>query len=682
MTLAKRVWRHPGSRAAAWLTLSSLLALTYGPQPVSAQEIEARSALILDFQDPAGGGLLGRAATSALYLAMTAKGYNVRSRFEVEEAVLRLGLREPFEPDEIRKLYRELDADMIVAGRVLRVEDQPGPPAWVHVDLQIEVYDGETGDLVNGSISEGFETAAGGGRALLEELRNQAMERAVAAGLDQIERRTQITAAVNNFQARTNEVLLNRGGIYGVRVGMLFDVFRPKADPADPARAIKVKVGRVRVTDVSTDEATGEVLQSTEGIRAGDELREVFVLPAWSPPQLDAAGQVTRPSRVERGGSPTGAIMGVLGAIGGLAAIALLLSMNENTNRDSPVVNAATGAYLRQSQPGVFPSIVVEWGDRDFSPPRNFIGGYLVYRGQAPAFAAVEADAIGAVTGTTPRTFSDDPLWVEINTVMPVQYLRREGEDVEDIRTELDMTIIHQSPQPGQTYFYKVRRVGPAGVLIPPDLIISEGGSSGFGRSRARAARARGVARGTILRTGSTIVRAEVRVPPAARRQVQNIPPGPDFDPTLNPQSDNDIDPDDDIGLSDASVGIGPVTYIVPPELLAPANANQAQRVDDINFQWQNQFGATEYVLQISESVSFGALTFQSQPIQTTAPTQQSFRYDSTKAGFVTLAPNTTYFWRVGARTTLNNQRAPEPNGYVFSPVFTFSTADQPPAAP
>ncbi|NUQ00935.1 MAG: DNA cytosine methyltransferase [Armatimonadetes bacterium] len=121
---------------------------------------------------------------------------------------------------------------------------------------------------------------------------------------------------------------------------------------------------------------------------------------------------------------------------------------------------------------------------------------------------------------------------------------------------------------------------------------------------------------------------------------------------------------------------------IVPPDLRAPSDNNQAQRVNDVTFEFQGVLGATEYVVQISRNVNFSPLVFQSASIQTTASTVLSFRYNNAQAGFSSLASNTTYFWRVGARSTFRNQPAPRPDGYVFSRVFTFTTADQPPAAP
>ncbi|MBI2298645.1 MAG: fibronectin type III domain-containing protein, partial [Armatimonadetes bacterium] len=367
-------------------------------------------------------------------------------------------------------------------------------------------------------------------------------------------------------------------------------------------------------------------------------------------------------------------------------------------------VNPNTGAYLQQATPGTNPSVVVEWGDRDFSPPRNFIGGYIVYRAQSQNFAAVVSEAIGAVPGSGQRNFSDDPNWAEINTTIPVRFTQQEGTETIDVREDIDVTIVHQSVQPGQTYFYKVRRLGPASVIIPPTLIDTSGtnsgggggggfggGGGGFGGGggggfgfRSRQAGLPKLKRGEMLLQtgGNIIVRRHPRVIIGRHRQVSTIPPGPQYDPTLDPTVDNEIDTSEDIALSNASGAVGPVTYIVPPDPRAPSDNNQAQRVDDIAFQWQGQFGATDYVIQISRNVNFTPLVFESSPISNTSAALMNFRYNNTVSGFVELSPNTTYFWRVGARSTQGNQAAPRPFGYVFSRVSTFSTADQPPVAP
>lgn len=693
MTLATRTLRHPGTRPLAWLLLSAMVTLLWGgcPRRAEAQEQEARTAVVLDFGDQTNNALLGRAAAAALALALTEQLTIVRSRAEVVEAVTRLGVRAPYEPDEVRGLASELDAKEVYSGQVLKLEEGDGNPPWTKVLLQVEVYDGATGDLINGAIAEGYEQGTGVGREDRDNLRAQAVERAASSALTAIANRSLVRGAVLQFNPAGRRVLLNVGSRHGVKEGMLFDIFRPAVRPDAPSETVLNKVGRVRVVSVSADDSEANIVNADQGIQSNDILREVFVLPSA---EVRADGTVIGTTQVKRGGGGgVGKMLApILGGVAGVGLLLLLLSMNENTNTDSPRVDTAGGAFLRQSTPGANPSVIVNWGDRDFSPPPNFIGGYVVYRGQSDSFAAVESEAIGVTPGAAQRNFADDPSWALVQTTVPVRFTVQNGDQVDEVTEELAMEIVHTSPQPGQTYFYKVRRIGPPSVITPPTLIDTSGSGTGgggglgsFGRSRAAAerTRARAIAEGRLI-TGNGAIR--ITRAPGSRvvhhRQVTAIPPDPGYDTTLDPRDDNDLDLDADIGLSNATPAVGPVTYLVPPDLRAPSDNNQAQRVDDIAFEWQGVLGATEYVLQLATNINFSPVVFQSQTIQTTSSSVLSFNYNSSQAGFVTLNPNTTYFWRVGTRSTFRSQPAPQPDGYVFSRVFTFGTADQPPAAP
>lgn len=726
MTLAKRILRHPATRPVSWLVLTTMLTLTYGvvPPPAGAQVQEARSVAVLEFTNEADARqLLASAARAALELAMTEAGYDVTPRQQVVDSVQLLGLRPPYEPDEIRALADDLDAREVATGRVLRVEQLPGARPTVQVVLQVEIYDGGTGNLINGALVAADETATGTSGAELDQARVEAVSRAITKALREVVNTKLIAGAVLLPDPRdvppTAET--NLGSEDGVVPGMEFDVMRTIVDPLDPARTRRIVIGRVRVNSVDAESARVSLVSGDQGLKTGDFLREVFRLPTLSTvPAIGMGPRTETVSRARGAGASTGLMTGILGTVAGIGILALLLSMQENTNRDGPRVGGAGNAFLRQSVPGDLPAIEINWGDRDFTPPPNFIGGYLVYRSQSEAFAAVENEAVGVVPSADQRRWSDEPRYMNIDQDVQLRYTVQEGTDTETIETTVNVVINKPAPQPGQTYFYKVRRIGPPPVLIPPTLIETGGGGTGgtggggggfggggggfgfrgrdadtgdgatidMGRLRARQdAMRRGrqqwlreAARGRILRAGGNILSVRTRntTRTSRTRQTSNIPPGGNYDPDI----DTEIDLDEDVGLSNASSAAGPVTYIVPPELRTPADNNQAQQVDDINFEFVGQFGATQYVVQIATDPQFNNLVFQSAPVETTAATVTPFRYDLTQPGFATLSPNSRYFWRVGARSTFRNQRFPEPEGWVFSSVFTFITADQPPPAP
>ncbi|MBI2300529.1 MAG: hypothetical protein HYU66_16590, partial [Armatimonadetes bacterium] len=342
-------------RPLAWLTMLSLLALTFGaaPQRAVAQEQRARSVAILDFANDGGDAILGRAASAALHLKMTERQYNVRARSEVREAFVRLGLREPLEPDEVRRLFQDLDTELVVGGRVLKVEQGDSPRPWARVLLRVEVYDGASGDLTNGAIAEGYETGTGTSQTDREATLNDAVERAATKALETIEANTLIEGKVMLYSPVDDppKVVLNRGMKYGVQDGMLFDIFRVDLDPSDASRTRQFKVGRIKVTSVSSDEAEGVVLETNGGIRTNDILRQVFAFPAVDEvvPVRDTRGNVVQgPKQPKRGGG-AGLLGPLLGVVGGLAGLALLLTMNNNQNTSAPRVNPNTGAYLQQA---------------------------------------------------------------------------------------------------------------------------------------------------------------------------------------------------------------------------------------------------------------------------------------------------------------------------------------------
>ncbi len=527
MTLATRTLRHPGTRPLAWLLLGAMATLLWGgcPRRAEAQEQEARTAVVLDFGDQTNNALLGRAAAAALALSLTERLTIVRSRAEVVEAVTRLGVRAPYEPDEIRALAGELDAREVFTGQVLKVEEGDGTPPWTKILLQVEVYDGTTGDLINGALAEGFEQGTGVGREDRDNLRAQAVERAAASALTTIANRALVRGAVLQFNPAGRRVLLNVGSRHGVQRGMLFDIFRPAVRPDAPSETTLNKVGRVVVVSVSADDSEADIVTADQGIQSNDILREVFVLPEA---QVKADGTRIGTTQVKRGGGGgLGSMLApILGGVAGVGLLLLLLSMNENTNTDSPRVDQAGGAFLRQTTPGSNPSIIVNWGDRDFSPPPNFIGGYLVYRGQSDSFAAVESEAIGVTTGAAQRNFSDDPSWALVQTTVPVRFTVQTGDTVDEVTEELAMEIVHTSPQPGQTYFYKVRRIGPPSVITPPTLIDSSGGGTGGGGgglAGSTAAGRRRSGRGLATSAAGRLITGDGPFgPPSARRE-----PGP-----------------------------------------------------------------------------------------------------------------------------------------------------------
>jgi hypothetical protein len=417
MRVVKRLREHRLMGPLAWLVTSALFvgAVAIVPaRPARAADVQAQRAVVLDFASlDKSAPLAGAQATSALALRLTDRGVDVTSAADVQAELRSRGIKPPFDESDIITIQKDLDVKSIYSGAVVAVEERLGQVSTVRVVLRIEVYDGATGDMINGAYAEGFETLKGAGTAEREAGRATAIDRALAKSLNTIDARSLIGGAVLSYSPTTSLILINRGSRNGVTPGMEFDVFRVKVDPTNPNRSVTLKVGKVRATEVSSDEAYAAVVESTQGVSQYDTLREIFRLPAYSPGVVSVDSAQNHPPR---GGSASA--MGWLGPLGGILAggaiLAFLLSMHNNTVTSAPVASATAGAYLTQSSPGQLPSVQVNWGDKDFAPPPEYIGGYIVYRGISSSFGALDSDATGVTPGGTQRSFSDDPTWEQI----------------------------------------------------------------------------------------------------------------------------------------------------------------------------------------------------------------------------------------------------------------------------
>jgi hypothetical protein len=675
------------------LALAAMLccAAVGGPRAALAQggESEARTALVLDFaSNIAAAPMLGRDVSAAMGLLLTQRGYNVKPRRDVLDAMNRLGARAPWEADELRLLAKDQDVQLIFTGTVLTLDEDTTPGGLVKVNVRVEVFDGATGDMFNGAYGDGLEKVPGPSAVERDTGRAAAIDRALGKALQRINARVPITAAVLTYNPAGNFVLINRGLKQGVVKGMEFDVYRAKLDDADPLRTVSVKIGRVQCVNVSNDEAEAKVLEQTQGLNNRDQLREVFRLPGYT---VKGGRFEVKPPEDSPGRGGTGAfnklVAPVAAVAGGLGLLGLVYWMYTHSVKDAPSISASGGAYLRQTAPGMNPAIEVAWTDRGFAPPPNFIGGYLIYRGQSSAFSAVERDVIGGTAGSKQTTFADEPIWADQRLSIPVSFQQQNGTNMTTVNANVTVRVVHFPPTPGQSYYYKVRRLGPQRPTQPPELINRAAGTTAapgpvdpeaWRRSRAAAMRQQAslAGRGRALVSGGNLTVSIDGLGLAdPTRQVTSIPQPANWNQTLDPIQLNTVTLGQ-VGLSDATGAAGPITYMVPPDLLTPQSGNQSQAVNDIPFSFQGVLGASEYALQIGRDRQFVDKVFEGKLV-TTASTVLSYRYDESKPNYQSLAPNNTYFWRVGARVT--GQHVPMPDGWVFSQVFTFTTADQPP---
>jgi len=194
----------------------------------------------------------------------------------------------------------------------------------------------------------------------------------------------------------------------------------------------------------------------------------------------------------------------------------------------------------------------------------------------------------------------------------------------------VDIEYNHLALTPGATYYWRVRRV------TDPEFRAG---------------------------SGAPITAAQLRA-----KQVTLVTPTIDVDP---PES-----------LSEGSAPTNAVTYFSPPVLQSPDDGAQNQSTSSITFAWDATLGANEYLLQVFPEDDPDGLrnpVYQGPPQR--QPTAGTMRWTIE----ANLAPNTRFYWRVGARRSgeaepvvgLGNQ-----TGWLFSQIRSFKTAIAPPPPP
>ncbi len=322
--------------------------------------------------------------------------------------------------------------------------------------------------------------------------------------------------------------------------------------------------------------------------------------------------------------------------IAGVGALALLLGfamVGTNGNVESPPPNPIS--YLHQSAMGDVPVIRIEL------PTLDRAHGHLLFRGHTagfPADAPYLVELSAAPNGEENIKFMDDqPQAVpQQDRTITVNFRNEDGDpDTEDV----DVTWTHPPLTAGESYYHKIRRITkPA---FPPGTNPPMG------------------------QTGGTDNVAQ--------------------DPT------NSIDTGHEFPMiSQPTKVAGPVTYILPVPLLSPPDNAPPQNTASLTFEWSPTTGADEYMVEVFPSGDPSGLK---QPI---------FRRSGIRARGATsisetwlpatgdLAPNATYYWRVGARMSLEagskGQGVPQVGfagnvltGWVLSRMWSFETAPTPP---
>lgn len=615
-TVLARIRRHPAQRPMA-LGLSGLLLLLTWPGPalrVQAQQIARRPVAVLDFENRTryGGDYLGRVAADTLALVLQAHGYDVRSREEVQRELVALELRPPYSPLELQKLGRSERVDVleIFTGEILEVLTAPSAAT---VTVVVQVTDVETATTVNGAVvretyaPKGFEGDVG---RLVEQALERALERAVR---DIAARQVTLRGRVMTVD-RKGRVTISLGRRDGVKPGDEMVVLRPRYDPLTQSFQM-AQVATLRVSEVTSDDAVAEVVGTPQGgLETGDVVRPLFRIERLmaTPAMEYQARRKNFVNQVVRIALPVLAIFG-------------LLDINRSRGGSRPpIVPSANAGRVFQARPGDVPFIRIRW-QRGSAPALHEIGGWSIYRSTVPNFSASPETLIDVLTDRRAEMYDDAPIFFTRSDVeVEVTWLTQTGEEEGTYTADFN----HLPIVPGETYFYRVRRIGRPDTRPP-----------------------------TVGQAGRS-------------RQQQLVTPSEDDPERL---------------LSDPSVPIGPITYVGLPTLSKPLNGSTDRRTDSVTFEWNVVGGGTEYVVEILADPQGRTILWRSPTVvvpSVAGLVTQSLTYDRNQPGFFTLQPRTVYYWRVGTRNSDPQQLPPEPLGYVYSETWSFETAETPPGTP
>lgn len=649
-----RVWRWFAQSLVVALALQwsgQALAQTPASTPAPITRV-----LILDFETPAGQpALLGRKAADAVALAFInyAKNYEVVSRSEMEAQMQRLRLSFPLLPAQLIQLTRAVQARYAITGKIVQVSvnEKTGqatvqlqmlwfdpfmevPTNGAHVRLTSPPRPGTSPDV---AIDQALTLAAA-----------QAVQQALAVRLPE----GQITQRVGNA------VIINRGRDHGLLPGMRMWVVRTVRDPE--LGPIPSRVGRVTLTTVEARTAEARIDEESTPVQYPDKVVAIYQLPEIG--AREAPVEVKRPSL----GSQIARLILVLGAV----FLAANLLRRGNTNRGEGAPPPARAQVSSDGQRVIL----------HLQPIRDTVA-IEIYRDTSAAVNPVLSKLIDVIDPQSTAVFNDDQTFytgvaaISVESGDPPNILPRLQRDPTQTQPvgpvflpdNYEVFFLHTPPQIGTSHWYVVRFVTARRVPINPIPTggTTGGGGGGVGGGGTGGGTGGGGTGGGGTGGGGTGGGAGT----LGSRQQQTRPPF-------------------ELIYSAYSAPIGPATPVrrlTVADLLEP-NPNTAVNLSAVTFRFLSAQGADEYVIQVSDQVTFPS----NRTLTLTVPLLPN---PNQNAQLVTLANqnllpfaqsigNTTgpFYWRVGYRNS--RDATPPEGGYVFSELQTFQATSMPPPPP
>lgn len=321
-------------RRVSWMLVTTLLLplliLAAAPRQARAQLTRVPTVAVIDFGNLANlraGGILGRQATDAVVVEMTRTGrFDVTPRSQLNQQLQELGLTVPLNNIGIQKLGQALGVDFIADGDINSITFLENPRR-ARVTLSVRLTDVISGELANGAIESGLSNPPPAGFQPDDDtLINQAITNAAFNAVQTINNYSLPEATILSTRDQS-QVILNRGGRDGITPGLEMVVIRGQE-----------RIGRIRVTSVSSNDSTAAIIDIGRGIRPEDRARAVFRLPGVT--VSNAGERIIRPvPEVESYAPQRKRGKNILGTVLGVAAAVLLLSFltrSKSSNNASP----------------------------------------------------------------------------------------------------------------------------------------------------------------------------------------------------------------------------------------------------------------------------------------------------------------------------------------------------------
>lgn len=631
MRHATRRWQRTINSTALLVAGIFLLQLSMPMKSVEAQGIplgggERRTLATIDFAVAEGiTSNMGASAAAAMILSLLeGEVYQSISRAEVADAMKRLRLTRPIGNEELVALGRELRANHIMRGKVIKSRLSKRPRQAV-IHLEMTIYDVDTGQPVNGAnvIANSL-----GRKVSDSSLINGALNRAANKAVQQIRSNHAIEGQINIRQ--DNKIIFNRGKSVGVELGMKFSVRRRVFDVSTGEPHIR-PVGIVEVTELMNQRSSeATIVSENVGMQTGDFVRSIYVLP-----ELEASGKI-RPPRPKKRKNVFAHIVAPLLAVGLIVGVVAM----GKAGQGSP-----TGITAAQNSASGDPTILLNVGKG-----AGKVIATEIHRATSPGFNPGDGTLIDVVPGEHTIYYDRDIVYsgtatVEesggsgASSVSPPTLLRTEEAAVTgdarrftlnkgrySVVQNYDSEFMHpplgQEALPyGKSVWYVIRRV-TARRMAP------EGGSNSGGGG------------GALW----------------------------------------------EIVISDPSEPIGPVTPLrsmLDSDLISPPNEAQGYNAVDLSnvtFRFTTVKGADTYLIQVTDNLGFDQPNRIHQivlPFYTGNRDGDLLSYTAVNE-LNAMFSSTQLFWRVGYRAS-RDRFAPQPDGYVMSPTHDFKTAEQPP---